>query len=352
MPERRFGFAIVGAGVIAPFHARAIGSLPNASLRVVVDVDTARAGAVAAPLGAETTADLDAALARDDVDVVCVCVPTGLHAEIGCRVARSGKHVITEKPIDVSLAAADRLIQACEENGVKLAVISQMRFLPGVQRVREALTSGDLGTPLLGQAIVHWYRTKEYFESAGWRATWELDGGGSLTNQGVHFVDLLQWLLGPVERVFANCTNRAHDLEVEDVATVLLTFRGGAQGVVQVSTATFPGFVDRLEVYGTGGTAIVEGGETALWRTKREHGETGRYGEMVALADMRAERAEAMEGLPSFGRHAVQISDMLEAIAQGREPLVNGREARKPLAIIQAAYESSRTRREILLDAD
>src|SRR5438067_4765102 len=240
MQDRTYGFAIVGCGVIAPTHARAIGDIPNAELRAVVDVVPERARKLAAEFGAEPYAELAAALARPDVDVVCVSVPSGLHAEVGVQVAQAGKHLIVEKPIEITLEAADRLIAACRQRGVKLAVISQHRFDPGMRRLREALEAGRFGRLLLGDAIIKWYRTQQYYDSGAWRGTWELDGGGALMNQGVHSVDLLTWFMGPVVEVRAQMATLAHErIAVEDVCVATLKFASGALGVIEATTAAF-----------------------------------------------------------------------------------------------------------------
>src|SRR5215472_8205174 len=279
MPARVFGFGIVGCGVIAPMHARAIAELPNARLVAVADTVAERAERRGRELGVPHTAGVDALLARPDVDVVCVCAPSGLHAEVGVRAAAAGKHVVVEKPIDVTLEAADRLIAACHDHGVVLTVISQHRFGPAVQRLRGLIDGGRLGRLVAGDAIVKWYRSQEYYDSGDWRGTWSLDGGGSLMNQGVHYTDLLQWMMGPVERVFARTATAVHErIEVEDIAIAVLQFAGGAVGVLQASTAAYPGLPERLEVTGTGGTVVVEAGRLRACELKDEKGETDPYG--------------------------------------------------------------------------
>ncbi|HEX2647492.1 MAG TPA: Gfo/Idh/MocA family oxidoreductase [Candidatus Dormibacteraeota bacterium] len=341
----------MGAGVIAPFHARSIAALPNARLRAVVDVVPELAEQQAAEWGCDGYTDVRAVLDRTDIDVVCVCVPSGLHAEIGTQVAACGKHVVVEKPIEVSLEAADRLIGACRQHGVKLAVISQHRFDPGIRRLHEAVMAGRLGRLLLGDTIIKWYRTQQYYDSAGWRATWELDGGGALMNQGVHYVDLLQWLMGPVDRVVARCATGAHAIPVEDVALALLTFASGALGVIEASTAAYPGFPERLEITGSGGTAIVAEGEVVAWELKDEKGETGPYGAKVRFHQAVAPSAARTEtgAAQKTAGHRTQLADLLDAIATGRDPVITGEEARKPLEIILAIYQSARTEREVAL---
>jgi UDP-N-acetyl-2-amino-2-deoxyglucuronate dehydrogenase len=352
MQDRTYGFAIVGCGVIAPTHARAIGDIPNAELRAVVDVVPERAQKLAAEFGAEPYTELGAALARPDVDVVCVSVPSGLHAEVGVQVAQAGKHLIVEKPIEITLEAADRLIAACRQQGVKLAVISQHRFDPGMRRLREALEAGRFGRLLLGDAIIKWYRTQQYYDSGAWRGTWELDGGGALMNQGVHYIDLLQWTMGPVESIYAHCATVAHEIEVEDLGLALLKFANGAHGVIEGSTAIYPGVPERLEISGTGGTAVVENGEVKLWAFKDEQGEVGPYGAKLTAEAAPPESQDKAASDPAalqISGHRAELADMLEAIAADRDPVITGEEARKPLEVILAIYESARTGREVTL---
>ena len=191
--------------------------------------------------------------------MVCVCVPSGLHAEVGVRAAKAGKHLVVEKPIDVTLAAADRLIEAARTAGVALTVISQHRFDPGLIELKRLLGEGALGRLVLGEASTKWYRTQAYYDSAGWRGTWAMDGG-SLMNQGVHYVDLLRWCMGPVTEVTAVCTTQAHQIEAEDTALAIVRFGSGAVGTILSSTAAYPGFPQRLEITGTEGTVIIEDG--------------------------------------------------------------------------------------------
>jgi len=350
MSESRHGFGIIGCGVIAPFHAKAIAELPNARLVAVADSVAERASDVASDFGVDAL-EMDALLARPDIDVVCVCVPSGAHADIGARAAAAGKHVVVEKPIEVTLEAADRLIDACEQNRVKLSVISQHRWDAGVQALKHLADSGKLGRLVLGDAIVKWYRTQQYYESGDWRGTLKLDGGGALMNQGVHYVDLLQWVMGPVERVFARTRTSAHDnIEVEDIAVALLGFAGGAVGVLECSTAVYPGLSERLEVTGTGGTAIVEAGELKLRELKEEKGETSPYGGKAATSTQDPVHAAASNPADiSYAGHREQLKDVLDAIDTGRKPAIDGAEARKPLEIILAAYASARGGRDVTL---
>jgi predicted dehydrogenase len=336
------GFGIVGTGVIAALHAAAIKTLPGARLAAVTDVVPGAAGTFAAARGCAAEPDLDALLARPDVDVVCVCVPSGLHAEIGVRAARAGKHLAVEKPVDVTLAAADRLIKAARDAGVALTVISQHRFDPGLIELRRLIGEGALGRLVLGEASTKWYRTQAYYDSAGWRGTWAMDGG-SLMNQGVHYVDLLRWCMGPVTEVTAVCATQAHQVEVEDTALALVRFASGAVGTIMSTTAAYPGFPQRLEITGTGGTVIVEDGRiTRRALTGQDDHGPGGTGEASAGA---AADPAAIE----VASHAAQLADLLAAVAGGREPAVGGQDGRDALEIICAVYESARTGRSVSL---
>jgi len=351
MTKREYGFGIIGCGVIAPFHAQAIADLPDARLVAVADEQPERARGLASSFDVERVG-VDALLARPDIDVVCVCVPSGAHAELGARAAAAGKHVVVEKPIEVTLVAADRLIAACEKHEVTLSVISQHRWDQGVKDLKELVDSGRLGRLVLGDAIVKWYRTQQYYESGDWRGTLRLDGGGALMNQGVHYVDLLQWVMGPVESVFARCRTSAHEgIEVEDIAVAVLSFASGAVGILESSTAVYPGLSERLEVTGTGGTVIVESGALKIRELKDERGETSPYGGKIqAPTDGSAHRVAAANPADiSYLGHREQLRDVLRAIESGGKPAIDGAEARKALEIVLAVYESARSGRDVTL---
>jgi UDP-N-acetyl-2-amino-2-deoxyglucuronate dehydrogenase len=337
------GFGIVGAGVIAQTHAQAIAALPNAHLTAVTDVRPAAARAFADAHGCPAEPDLAALLARDDVEVVAVCVPSGLHAEVGVHAAAAGKHLVVEKPIDVTLAAADKLITAAQSAGVALTVISQHRFDPGLIELRRLLDEGTLGDLVLGQASTKWYRTQEYYDSADWRGTNALDGG-ALLNQGVHYVDLLRWCMGPVTEVTAMSATSSHRMEAEDTALALLRFTSGALGTIVASTAVYPGFAQQLELTGTNGTVIIEDGDIA--RLDLRTGGYGRGGDRRQSAEPTAAADPALTGAAT---HAAQIAELLTAIEQGRPPEVTAQSARDTLEIVTAVYESARTGRPVLL---
>jgi len=339
------GFGIIGTGVIAAMHADAIATLPGARLVAVTDVAAGAAAAFAAARGCAAEPDLGALLARTDIDVVCVCVPSGLHAEIGVHAAKAGKHLVVEKPIDVTLEAAGRLIAAARQAGVALTVMSQHRFDPGVSELKRLIDDGALGRLVLGEASTKWYRTQAYYDSAPWRGTWAMDGG-SLLNQGVHYVDLLRWCMGPVAEVTAVCSTQAHQIEVEDTSLAIVRFTSGAVGTILSSTAAFPGFPQRLEITGTSGTVTVEDGQIV----RRALADDARQEGGGARQDGRARAAAAADPAAlDVSGHAAQIADLLAAIDEGREPAVNGRAGRDALQIVCAVYESARSGRTVIL---
>jgi UDP-N-acetyl-2-amino-2-deoxyglucuronate dehydrogenase len=343
---RKNGFGIVGAGVIGALHAEAIGLVPGARLVAVTDVVPGSAKELAGRYGCTAEPHLEALLARPDIDVVSVCVPSGLHAEVGTKAAAAGKHLVIEKPIDVTLEAADRLIAAADAAGVTMTVISQHRFDTGLDELRRLLDSGALGTLLLGEASTKWYRTQGYYDSAQWRGTWAMDGG-SLMNQGVHYVDLLRWCMGPVSEVTAVYATQAHQIEVEDTALAIVRFASGVLATIVSSTSVYPGFSQRLEITGTEGTVVVEDGRIVL-RALRS-GPPG-PGELAGPAAAAADAAAQAGGIDPAS-HAAQIADLLEAIDQGRQPSVTAQSARETLKIVLAVYESARSGRTVVFPA-
>jgi len=319
--------------------------LPAAQLVAVTDVVPESARVFAEARGCAAEPDLSALLARADIDVVSVCVPSGLHAEVGTQAAAAGKHLVIEKPIDTTLAAADRLIGAARAAGVVVTVVSQHRFDPGLAELRILLDAGALGRLVLGEASTKWYRSQAYYDSAAWRGTWALDGG-SLMNQGIHYVDLLLWAMGPVAEVTALTATQAHEVEVEDVALALLRFCSGAVGTIVASTAVFPGFAQRLEITGTNGTVVIEDGQIV----RRDiSGEESGAAALRSAAGHGGSAAGANPAGLAPASHAAQIADLLGAIDAGRQPSVTAESGRAALEVVCAVYQSAREGRKIAL---
>ena len=320
------GLGLVGCGVIAETYAAALDGLDDARLVSVADDDAGRGERFAAAHGLAYDRSLDLLLAREEVDVVCVCVPSGLHAEVALAAARAGKHLVVEKPIDVTLDAARRLITGAAAAGVSLNVISQQRYNPGVRQAKALLDGGALGRPLVISASVPWYRSQAYYASAPWRGTWRVDGGGAFMNQGVHCADLLCWLFGRPEVTAATCATLSHDIEVEDIALALLSFPGGAVGMLEASTTAYPGSAVVLRVNCARGTLVLEDG--ALVRLEVEGQEpvveAGQYGALTAP-----------DG------HRAQLADILSALRDGRPAPVSGEDGYEALGLVLGVYRAA-----------
>ncbi|MFL7810119.1 MAG: Gfo/Idh/MocA family protein [Anaerolineae bacterium] len=332
-----YGIGLIGAGNIARVHAAAIEEIPNAHLVSVYDTFEAAGRAFTEMFsGVEWTSDLVAFLARDDIDVVNVCTPSGTHAQLAVEAARAGKHLIVEKPLDVTLAKADQIIAAAQENGVKLTGIFPYRFRHGIHKAKEAIEQGRLGKLVMADAYVKWYRSDEYYR--GWHGTWALDGGGALINQSIHNIDVLQLLAGPVVSVFGHIAALAHDIEAEDTASALLTFANGAMGVIQGATSCWPGDPAHAEFHGTRGTIVLEEGRIARWDLEDA---TDEEKEAVMTLEQREGHAFNDPAAIAHTTHRRQIEDLLSAIEEDRAPRVTGIEARKAIEIIRAVYLSS-----------
>ena len=353
-----FRFVIVGCGVISETHAQSLSQLlpHQVQLEACVDVVAERAEALAQKYGvrAATLADV---LNDPDIDAVSVCTPSGLHAEVGVQALAAGKHVILEKPMDVSVAACDALIAAQAGSGKRLAVVSQHRFDPSTKALRTAVDSGVLGKIIGADVRVPWYRTQEYYDSGDWRGTWALDGGGCLINQGVHTLDLMLWLCGPVETVYAQARTAAHErIEVEDIITATLSFRNGAVGSLFASTAAYPGFPARLAVYGDAGSAVIEGDALASMASRDGEALTGdapvAHAVQVAMGGTRAalNDTSASPAIAWGDAHREQILDFVDACRNDRAPLLDGAGGRLAVATINAIYESARTGNVIAVD--
>ena len=256
-------FGVIGCGTIHQNHCDALSAIEGAVLAAVCDTAEDKASEAAKKYGVahfQNMADM-----WQYVDAVAICTPSGMHASMGVEAARQGKHVLTEKPVDIHFSAANSLLQACEEAGVKHACISQHRFAEGIQRTKRAVDNNELGPIVQADCYNKWYRTQAYYDSGDWRGTWNLDGGGCLMNQGVHYVDMIQWIMGGVQAVRALTKTMAHDIEVEDTACALVEFKNGAVGVIQGSTSVYPGMAEKLEIHGRHGTVVVEGDRIKTW---------------------------------------------------------------------------------------
>lgn len=338
------GFAIVGWGSIAPFHARAIAEIPGARLVAVQSRKPTASADVEKEFGGgiDVVQDLDALLKRTDVHVVNICTPSGAHLEPALAAAAAGKQVVVEKPLEVNLERCDRIIDACRKNNVQLCTIFPSRFTDANMALAQAIREGRFGRIALADAQVKWWRTQEYYDSGGWRGTWALDGGGAMMNQAIHHVDLLQSLVGPVREVAAFAALRAHQrIEVEDAIAVALRFESGAVGSIQAATAAYPGLLKTIAVHGDGGSVVIEQDRIVTWQfaDERPEDEILRQKNSASATTGGAADPKAI----SHEGHRRQLAEFVEAVRTDGRPTVDGAEGRRSVEIILAAYHSQAT---------
>lgn len=326
---REIGFAVVGLGMGA-VRARMIANTDGARLVAVADIREDRAIAVASELSCDATSDYRKLLDRDDIDVVVVMTPSGMHAEVTIDALNAGKHVIVTKPMEVTLERADMMIQAAEANGRLLAVDFEARYFPKMLRIKRAIDEGMFGKLILAEARLKWYRSQEYYSQSNWRGTWKYDGGGSLSNQTIHLIDLLLWLVGDVDEVrAAHIGVYAHDIETEDLGIAMLKFRNGAIGTV-IGTTTFPqDAYSGVEIHGTDGGVIAH--------------------VFVGDAEQWFFRDTAIKPPDVQPRVKNVIEDVVSALLHGTKVAVDGREGRRSLELLTAIYMSALQNRSVKL---
>jgi predicted dehydrogenase len=327
--------------MISRFHARAIGDIKNARLVACFDSVAPAADKLAAETGARPYYKLDAMLADPDVTVVTIGTPSGAHMEPAVAAASAGKHVIVEKPLEITLRRCDRIIDACDRAGVKLSTIFPSRFHDSCVELKRAVDGGRFGRLTLGDAYVKWFRPQSYYDSGAWRGTWALDGGGALMNQAVHSVDLLTWLMGPVVQVTAQAGLLAHQrIAVEDTAVATLRFASGALGVIEASTAAYPGYLKRIEICGMEGSAVMEEEDVIKWDFRTKGLRDAGVRKKMAARHSTGGGASDPAAIGHHG-HTRQFRDLLSAVENNRTPAVDGPEGRRAVEIILAIYKSA-----------
>ena len=345
-------FALVGAGVIGRHHGRVIGELSSRlSLAAVVDVVPARSAELAASTGARPYESLSGALAAEEIDVVVVCTPTGLHGPVAIEALEAGKHVIIEKPAEVTVARTDEIIRARDKAGTLVTVISQHRFDPSTEQTLAAIAAGEFGRVSSGIAAIDWWRGQSYYDSGDWRGTWELDGGGALMNQGVHTVDLLVAALGRPVEVFAYTGTLAHErIEVEDVAAGVVRFESGALGVLHATTSAYPGLSARLQVHGDRGSAVIDNDALAFFHSTPAGAEPEErlMGSTQVTSSGDGTTVSSNPGMLSDA-HKAQFLNFLNALAGNETLRVDLETNRQSIAVITGAYESARTGKPVSL---
>lgn len=332
------GFGILGAGLIAPFHARSILASRGGVLVAFCDTSAERANKQASDFKVTAYTSLDEMLADPRIDVVNVCLPNHLHHEAVMKIAAAGKHCLTEKPPAMSLQQTDEMIAACIKAGVKFGCTVQCRVRKSIQAVKQAVRSGRFGTLLHADTYMKWYRAPEYYHMDPWRSSRQ-SGAGVTVQHAFHYIDLLQYLMGPARRVQARMNNLAHkDVILEDTLLAFVDFTNGAQGVVQASTALWPGTDIRIEINGTHGTAIVVGERMATWTFKDERPEDAAIRDLGSAAQATGASSPTAIG---FQDHAVVIQDLIDAVNQNREVCIPVASVRPTLEMVLAMYQSA-----------
>ena len=335
------GFAIIGTGMISHFHAKAIAALRGAKLVACFNHHPKSAHAFADEYGCKAYESLPKLMDDPDVEIVNICTPSGSHMDPAIAAANAGKHVAVEKPLEITLKRCDKIINACSKNKVQLCAILPSRFSPVNQELKSAIDSGRFGTLTLGDTYVKWWRTQDYYDSGGWRGTWEIDGGGAYMNQAIHQVDLLNWMMGDVVEVTGMTTTIAHKrIEVEDVGVATLRFENGAIGVIEATTSAWPGLQKKTEIHGTQGTAIVEQDSLLQWEFEKKNRRDAAIRRKYA-ADSATSGGAADPKAISFQGHKDQLQDFLNAIKYKTTPMVDGAEGRRSVEIILAIYKAA-----------
>ncbi|MFA5264115.1 MAG: Gfo/Idh/MocA family oxidoreductase [Opitutaceae bacterium] len=336
--EKTIGFGILGAGLVAPFHAKGVRDTRGGKLIAICGRSRERADKLAADFKVKAYYDLAEMLRDPEIDVVNVALPNHLHRDAVLACARAGKHVLTEKPSAMSLAETDEMIAACRQAGVKFGCTVQCRVRKAIQAMKNAIGSGRFGKLLHADAHMKWFRSTEYYHSDAWRMS-RKSGAGVTVQHAFHYIDLLQYLAGPARRVQARMTNLAHpSVQLEDTVLAFVDFECGAQGVVEASTALWPGTDVRIEINGTDGTAVMVGEKIAVWKFREERPEDA---EIRSYGDR--SQATAAGGAADFGHadHRVVIQDMIDAINENREVIIPVSSVRPTLEIVLAMYQSA-----------
>ena len=339
----KVGYGIIGTGAIAEMHAAALEMLDNSILVAVYDKVPERAIAFAKKHKVKAYEDFDKFLADELVMAVTVATPTGIHGAVAIPAAEAGKHVLCEKPLDVTLEKADAIIEACEKNNVLLSAVFQSRFSRSVQEIKKALDADRFGKIVLASTQVRWYRSQEYYDSAGWRGTWELDGGGALMNQSIHTIDLLVYLNGDPDEVFAYHGDLTHkNIQVEDNLVAAVKWKNGAFGVIEVSTSCNPGFPRKVEISGDNGSVCLEDDKITRWVFADERPED----ELIRRENLEGEGMVGGSGNPmsiNCEGHRRQISDLSDAVLSNGKLFLSGTEGRRAVRLICGIYESAKT---------
>lgn len=342
---KTWNFGIIGAGTIADFHAKAIESLPNARLVGISGSNYKKAAYLADKYNCKVFTSYEEMLRSDKIEIVTIATPSGAHMEPSIEAARNGKHVICEKPLDISLERIDKMIEAHAKAGTYLGGIFNYRFTDSIRLLKSVIEQKRFGTITYASIEVPWWRNEDYYKSS-WRGTWKLDGGGALINQSIHMIDILQYLVGPIESLHAYIATLAHSIEVEDTATATLQFKNNALGNIYGSTASFPGQFRRLQITGTKGTVVMVENSFTVWQFEDQS-------EADAEIIKKFSQIEGGGGVSDpkaipFELHAKNFGAFIQAIEEGKQFEIDAAEARKAVEIILAIYSSAKENKAYL----
>lgn len=344
--SKKIGYAVVGLGV-GRHHADAAFESENADLIAVCDLIDEKLEKAKEKYGNILTyTDFDEMLKNPDIDIVSICVPSGMHADLAVKALEAGKNVLVEKPVDITVEKALLIEEARKKTGKIAGVVHQNRNNADMAPIKDAISSGKIGKVILGDFSVKWYRTQEYYEAdGGWRGTWEFDGGGSLMNQAVHTVDLMIWLMGDVESVTSHAGVFEHDIETEDCTVSLVKFKSGAVANFISTTCAYPGLGTNIQIYGTEGSIEADGAILKAWKFKGQEAEE----EEMLKRYAGNETAAALDPKLCTGHKSV-VEDIIRAVSTGTDPQILPLEAIKSVKFINAVYESSKTGKTIFFD--
>ena len=330
--KKIFNFGILGCGMIAGIHAKALEDLDDACLLGAADHDLSRARAFCAERGIENYESYESMLSDPKIDAVCICTPSGFHAENAIKAMEMGKHVVVEKPIAIDIESADRVVETCERTGKCLTVISQLRFADDIDKVKRLMEENAFGKVSLCSLIMKYYRSPEYYSQSSWKGTRKVDGGGALMNQGIHGVDILLYLMGNVASVNGMVATLCHGIEVEDTAVATLRFESGALGVIEASSCAYPGFDRRIEIHGDRGYVILtEKNIEKLMIDRRE----------IEVPDFSFGGTASDPSRLESELHLRQLRSFIEAIKSGGKISSDCHDGRRAVYLIEKIYTSS-----------
>ena len=339
MKKLRIG--IIGTGAIAGHHIKSVQELENCELVALASSSKERAIEASSKHRVVAYRSYQQLIDNPTIEAVIICTHSGNHLEPALAAAKEGKHILVEKPIEVNSTKAEKMITTCQEAGVQLGVVFQNRFSSGYLKLKQAIDAGKLGKLILGNAYIKWFRSAEYYQKSHWKGTIAGDGGAALINQGIHTIDLLLDSMGDVESVFGKIKTVKHQIEGEDLGVAMLTFKNGALGTIEGSTAIHPGYPERLEIYGEKGSIILEAGNIVSWEIEGE--------ESIALNGHANNSGNSNPMDIGHQLHKAQIHNFVEAILNNERPLVDGPSGTKSLTIIESIYLSAKEQKEIFL---